>query len=712
MNHNESVKKNKGKNVYRSVKRMARVIFLVFLFITIIAGGWGLKTGMTMYANADISKLGQEPPRSTIIYDRYGDVITELTNAQIEYVPLAEIPIMMQDAIVAIEDVRFYEHDGVDVYAIARALYEDVKAGKVVQGGSTITQQLAKNMLFTSEQTLTRKVNEAVASLKIEKTYSKEEIMEKYLNHIYFGEGAWGIERAANEYFGKEAKDMTLAECALLAGLPKAPTSYSPADYPTKAKERRNLVLKMMVEHSKITIEQRDQAIAEEIVLAEKSTVNEASKYHSYVYHVIDESIEKYGLTQEEVLTNGLHIYTNLDPKVQEAAETVYKEDSLFPKSKEDQQIQSGIVMMDSKTGAIRAIVGQRGERDGFRTMNYATQLSRQPGSAIKPIIVYAPALKAGYRPFDLINDVETDFGHYKPNNYGNKFHGWVTIEEALIQSYNVPAVALLKEIGIDYAMEFAKGAGLPLGNEDRKLGIALGGLNMGTSPLQMAQAYTMFPNGGKKSEAYAITKITNHQDKVIAEAKPEHTEMIDRDSAYEMTLMMQKVVTEGTGRAARFERPMAGKTGTTQLPSTAEFESIINSRNDAAKDAWFVGYTPSLVGAVWIGYEHTDSEHYLVSHDGLSPSGVTARIFKEVMKRALKGEPVEKFVAPAHYRPEKGRAKLINGTIEAKKFGNPKKKNKPRKKKHDDDDNDDRDEDKESEDKDSGKKKEKKEDD
>ncbi|MCZ8518464.1 MULTISPECIES: transglycosylase domain-containing protein [Paenibacillus] len=641
---------------------LIKTILLVLgsvLAVACVGGlGWGYKTYRDMYRSTDISLLDKEPARSTFFYDRSGAVMAELTNARMEYRPLSEFPATLLDAVTAVEDARFYEHHGLDYQGIARALYQNLKSGHTVEGGSTITQQLAKTMLLSPEQTYERKLKEAVASLKIEHTYSKDQIMEMYLNHIYFGEGAWGLQRASETYFGKEASQLTLSESALLAGIPKSPTNYSPVARPEASKERRNLVLSLMAEQGKITAAQRDEAMREEIKLAPPAAQQTARIYPSYIDHVINEASQKYGLTEQQILSSGLHIHTNLDPKVQKAAEEVMRNPEFFPE--DEGGLQSGIVLMEPKSGAVLGIVGSRNPEPKFREFNYATQNERQPGSTIKPLIVYAPALAAGYGPRDQIYDTETDFGGgYTPANYKKQLHGWVTLEEALVESYNIPAVAMLKEIGIDRGLDFAKKAGLPMQEADRTLGIALGGMSQGTSPLQMAQAYTMFANGGNLAKAYAIRKITDAQGKLVGqEVQPALEPMLDPSAAYTMTKMLEKVVTEGTGRAARMERPVAGKTGTTQLPDTPEFKDRRGNQIDGSKDAWFVGYTPEIVAAVWLGYEKTNKDHYLTTTGGKYP----ASLFKEVVSRALLDVSVTAFEKPEKYRAFAGGRKRING--------------------------------------------------
>ncbi|WP_366414848.1 penicillin-binding transpeptidase domain-containing protein [Paenibacillus sp. GP183] len=414
-----------------------------------------------------------------------------------------------------------------------------------------------------------------------------------------------------------------------------------------------------MADQGRITADQRNKATAEPIRLADKSILAETNKYPSYVDHVIHEATDKFKLSEQEVLTSGLKIYTNLDPKVQDAAESVYSNPKMVPEDKGG--LQSAIAILDAKTGAIRGLVRGLSKDRIFRGFNAATQLKRQPGSSLKPIVAYAPALIQGFKPTDLIDDEETDFNGYKPNNYGDKFHGWVTMEEALVQSYNVPAVAMLKEVGITKGMDMVKQAGIPLTSGDRTFGLALDGMQEGTSPLIMAQAYTMFANSGELSEAYAIIKIVTRNGKTIKEAAPVNRKILDPSVAYTMTTMLQKVVTQGTGMNANMNWPVAGKTGTTQLPDAAEFKDKKVNQIDGSKDAWFVGYTPELVAAVWLGYTNTNRDHYLTTTGGKYP----AAIFKEVISQVVKDKQATAFAMPNGYRLPDGEIKRINPSAE-----------------------------------------------
>lgn len=592
----------------------------------------------------DISKLENPLPEPTLIMDRNGKPASQLSSSRIVPVSLDQIPLDLRNAVIAVEDRRFYEHSGIDLWSTARALLRDLKSGEMKEGGSTLTQQLAKNMFLASDKTLSRKLKEAGYALKINTVYSKDEILELYLNSIYFGEGRWGVEGAAQEYFAKPVQELKLEEAALLAGLPKAPTTYSPAKNMQKALERRNLVLSLMKEQNFITEAAYEKAVAQPIVLKQHNEESLKGKYPSYVDYVIQEAADVYGFTEEQVLTNGLRIYTDLDPQVQQAAQDVYASDALFPESKPDQLIQSGAVIIDHKTGGIRALVGTRGPQV-YRGFNHATQLKRQPGSSFKPLAVYGPALERGYTPSSSLYDGDLDIAGYRPKDWDGQTRGQVTLREAIMRSWNIPAVWLLNEIGIDAGIDFARRAGIALGPADRSLSIALGGLSEGVSPLQMAQAFGAIANLGVRHQAHAIVKVTTKEGYPLVEAQPQPAAVTKPAIAYSLTLLLQDAVKSGTGQAAALGRPTAGKTGTTQLPDTKEFADI---GANGIKDAWFVGFTPELTAAVWIGYDQTDKNHYLTTG-----GAVPAAVFKEIMSRALRDVSASSFSVPDDYVPE-----------------------------------------------------------
>lgn len=594
-------------------------------FVVVFLIGINIAIAMT-----DVDSLAKPVDQPTIIYDRYGRVASKIMLSNREEVKFQQIPPDLIHAVIATEDRRFYEDGGFDYIGTLRALWVNLLAGKTVQGGSTLTQQLAKNEFLTQDRTLERKLKEFLYAEKIARTYTKNQILEMYLNRIYFGEGAWGIKQAARIYFGKDVNQLTLGESAMLAGMIKAPSALSPYKHFNQAIERRNVVLRLMKEQGYITEQQMKQAENQDIVLERKNQDPYNGKYPWYVDAIIQEAISKYGLTANEVLHGGLRIYTELDPRMQQAAEAVYNDESLFPPSKRDQLIQSGAVMLDPSTGGIRALVGGRGEYV-FRGFNHATQLKRQPGSALKPLAVYTPALENGWQIGSILKDEPMDFGGYRPQNHDGRYLGQRTMYEAVIDSANVPAVWLLQQIGIDKGVDALERFEIPLTAEDRQLGLALGGLIEGTSPLKMAQAFAVFPNNGMMVEAHTIRKIETADGEQLGRWYKKVTRVTSKNVAQAITYLLRGVVVEGTGKQAQIPgREVAGKTGTTEMSGT----------NNGNKDNWFIGYTPQLVGAVWLGYDKTDAQHYLNTAGGDS----AAVIFREMMSRALAGEPVMRF--------------------------------------------------------------------
>lgn len=592
------------------------LIFLVFILATILYFAY-------LASRANVETLKEGLSQAAIIYDKDGDLAAEVKTNRTSGVKVEELPDHVIDAVIAIEDHRFYEHKGFDLIGIARAFVKNLFAGEITGGGSTITQQLAKNAFLTPEQTYKRKLEELFLAVEIEKTYTKDEILEMYLNQVYFGSGAWGIGTASKKYFNKNIQDVTISEAALLAGLLQAPSAYDPFKNYDRAINRRDVVLKRMFEEGMITEDEYQAALKENIKLSDGGGSHIGRKYPYYVDAVIDEAITKYGLTQEEILTRGYKIYTALDQNLQSVLEKVYQNDSLFPKSPDGTPAQSGAVLLDPHTGGVRALVGGRGDYV-FRGFNRATHLKAQPGSTLKPLAVYTPALEEGYTPFSMLKDELITYGDYTPANYSGTYQGEVPMYKALEQSLNAPTVWLLNEIGLEKGLKSLKKFGIPLTEEDKYLGIALGGMHKGISPLQLAEAYAVFPAGGVRHESHLITKIVGPTGTVIAEHKPKTKKVTTRAVANEMTSMLLNVVESGTGQNAKINGvPIAGKTGSTQLP----YKDI-----SGTKDQWFAGYTPNLVGVVWLGYDKTDRQHYLSG----SSSRTIAPIFREIMRQAV----------------------------------------------------------------------------
>jgi penicillin-binding protein 2A len=590
------------------------------------------------FSGLDISKLAEPIPMPALIYDKNGALASKLASTKINPVTIDHIPMQLKDAVIATEDRRFYDHSGVDIRSIIRALWRDIRSQSFVEGGSTITQQLAKNMFLPTDKSFSRKLKEAAYATKIEMSYSKDEILQLYLNNIYYGDGQWGIQNAAKTYFGKNTEDLSLIESALLAGLPRAPSSYNPIHNKKAAIERRNIVLSLMKEQKYITDTELKQSEASPIQIVKAAAEDTANHYADFMDTVMSEATEMFGITEGQLLASGFQIFTTMDPKVQLAAEAVYLNDSLFPASKPDQLIQSSAVIIDQHNGEIRGIVGHRGE-GVYRGFNYATKLKRQPGSSFKPLAVYGPALEQGYTPDSVLPDIPLNINGYQPQNYDRQTRGDVTLKEAIAQSYNIPAVWLLNELGIDSGMNFVTRTGITLTKEDRNLGIALGGLSEGSSPLQMAQSFTAFSNQGDIHPAHTIIRILSSSGELLVGNNDQVLNVTTPEVAYTMTTLLVNAVNQGTGAAAALDRPTAGKTGTTQLPDTAEFAGITGG----SKDIWFVGYTPELTAAIWIGYDNTDKDHYLTSR-----SFVAASIFKQILSQALINQPIIPFPVPS----------------------------------------------------------------
>ena len=574
-------------------------------------------------SQANVQTLKEGLKQSTVIYDKDGDVATEISTNRNKGVEISDLPDYVGNAVVAIEDHRFYVHNGFDLKGISRAFFKNLLAGRITGGGSTLTQQLTKNALLSPERTYKRKIEELFLALEIEKKYEKDEILQMYINQVYFGHGAWGIDQAANKYFNKSASELTISEAALLAGLLQAPSARNPFQNYDAAIERRDVVLGKMKENKFITNQEYEEAVDEKIVLEEGGGSFLDRKYPSYTDAVLDEAISKYGLTQEEILTRGYRIYTELDQNLQSSLESIYTNDSNFPRGKKDAIVQSGSVLLDPSSGGVRALVGGRGE-SVFRGFNRATHLKAQPGSTLKPLAVYTPALEGGYTLSSMLEDKQKAFGDYQPENYSKTYSGEVAMYVALQESLNLPAVWLLDEIGLNKGIESLKKFGIPLQEEDEHLAIALGGMNQGTSPLRLAAAYSAFANKGKRADDHLITKIEGPTGNIIAEHDKKVVQVTSKKVANEMTSMLLNVVESGTGTAAQIEgSPIAGKTGSTQLSF---------SGSNGTKDQWFVGYTPDLVGAIWLGYDQTDQNHYLTG----SSSETVVPIFKKIMEAAI----------------------------------------------------------------------------
>lgn len=702
--------------------------------------------GIYLHLTWEIPKISSlsdyNPPIVTTVYSDDNRIIAEFYKEYRKIVPLSKIPPMLKDAFLSAEDSRFYKHKGIDILSIIRAVVKNVEAGAIVQGGSTITQQVTKSFLLTPEKSFRRKFKEAILAYKIDKAFSKDEILFLYLNQIYLGHGAYGVEAASLKYFGKSVGDLSLSECAILAGLPQAPTRYSPFKNIEKARQRQIYVLNRMLEEKYITKAQLDEAINAKIELTSKQNlfIEVAPHFSEHIRRYVE---KKYG---PDLLYGGLKIYTTanydmqisshkalekglyeldrrhgyrgptkhlqpneIDPVSNEIASKLNekpleegkrlngiitsvnkKDDTVMvrigntygiinaeemmwagkpdPDADHDSYIlkkpggtlrvgdlilvktinkikdkkyndlwalsleqepkaESALLCMETGTGHVKAMVGGR---DFTKTQfNRAIQSKRQPGSAFKPII-YAAALDKGYTPASVIIDSPIVFENsgtdlpWKPKNYKDTFYGPTLLRDALAHSRNIVTIKILRDIGVDYAIDYARKLGIT-SNLDRNLSIALG--SSGVSLLELVGAYSVFANQGSLVQPVFISKVVDRKGNILEEEKPSIEQVIEKNTAYIMTSLLESVVKYGTGqRMLALNRPVAGKTGTT---------------NDTY-DAWFIGYTPDYITGVWVGSDE------LISL-GRSETGAVAAgpIWFDFMQQALENKPARDFLVP-----------------------------------------------------------------
>ncbi len=538
---------------------------------------------------------GYKPPVTTQILDDKGDVIFEYYQEKRVYVDLKDVSPYVIKTFITLEDKRFFKHFGIDFIRITKALYKDIKARRFVEGASTITQQLARNMFLTLEKSLERKIKEAILAILIERAFTKEEILEKYLNQINFGNGVYGVETASLYYFGKHAKDLTLAEAVFLASIPRSPTYYDPYTNFENTLKRQKKILKLLLKNRMINEKEYENALNEKIILKEKGKRERFASY--FVEEIRKNVISAYG--EEFIYKEGAKIYTSLNSEIQKVCEKVV--DSVMPfiekkvkrNGKNDTMpFQIAILAMDPKTGEIKAIVGGR---DFFKSQfNRAIQAKRQVGSLFKPFY-YLTAIENGYLPIDYVYDlpiVIDDDGSGKPwypRNYDKKFMGKITLREALAHSRNLASVRLLQNVGIPLTVDYAHKLGVD-SYIPKVLSIALGSTSL--SLLEMVHAYATIANYGRKMDIIWIRKIEDVYGNIIFEKEPFGKQLVDSQSVYILIHMMKSVINNGTGIEARikydFTLPCAGKTGTT----------------DDFTDAWFIGLTPDLALGVWVGFD------------------------------------------------------------------------------------------------------------
>ena len=564
----------------------SRKIIISFIIFSAVIGVFG---GFIYWTISDLPniKLLEEytPLESSRVYSSDGRVIAEFYFERRTFIPHYQIPDNVKKAFISVEDIRFYKHPGVDLIGILRALWHDIKAREIVEGGSTITQQLARMLFLKPDKSIKRKIKEAALSIQIEKCYTKDEILGMYLNQAYFGTRAYGIEAAARTYFGKSTRDLNLAEAALLASMPKAPSIYSPFKNPKKAKERRTIVLKQMLDHKFITKAQYEEA--------EKGTLPLTPHFRKYDAPYFIETLRqnlaaKYG---NELYTSGYKIYSTLDFRMQQIAEESVKLGLSSIEKRVRPGLEAALLALDIRTGHIKAMVG--GANFWENQFNRATQALRQPGSAFKPF-VYITAIENGMTSEERINDSPISFkgskpGHrWRPQNYNGKYYGSVTLKTALAKSLNAATVRLAAKSGINNVIEIAKRLGIKTDLQPY-LPLAIGASDV--TLLDIVSAYSTFTSG-YRAKPILCERILNRDGLVIEETKPVLEDLLAKEDVEELKILLQAVVEEGTAQSAKeLKRPVYGKTGTT---------------NDYT-DAWFIGFDDRLVVGVWVGRDdHT----------------------------------------------------------------------------------------------------------
>ncbi|NMB01866.1 MAG: PBP1A family penicillin-binding protein [Firmicutes bacterium] len=613
-------------------KKTIAIYLLVILGATFLGASVGVISAYLRSAPS-LDQVNIHQNFTTYIYDINGRLITDLYKENRIPADINELPDHVINAVLAIEDDQFYNHHGINFIAFGRAILVNLRDWSFSQGGGTITMQLARNEFLTQKKTVMRKLEEFLWAVQLERKYSKDEILEAYLNVFYLNHGAYGIEAGARTFFGKAAKDLTLSEAALIAGVIRWPTRYSPFVNPDIAVDRRNFVLNRMQEVGFITPAEAAAAKAEPLVLAERQKRVVQARY--FVDYVTGQLIEKYG--EAAVFSGGLHVYTTLDLDMQRAAEKALAEGLPVNKSHQGPltQPQGAVLALVPQTGEIRVMVGGRGE-DSF---NRTVQAYRSPGSAIK-IFPYTAAIDRGITAADIYIDEPTEFtlvtGEvWSPQNYYETFSGPVTVREALEDSLNVIAAQIVDELGPETVIEYGKKMGITTFVEQGRANdvglapLALGGMTKGVTLMELATAYGILANQGIKAEPYAIVRVTDSQGNILEEHSPRREVVLSEQTSYLMTDLLRGVIERGTGKNANIGRPAAGKTGT----------------HSDYQDGWFVGYTPDLVSVVWFG---EDTPKRMVYQGVRYGSWNAATMWANFMREALKNTPVRDFPKPA----------------------------------------------------------------
>ncbi len=596
------------------------ILGITMLASSIVAGGLvGLALSFRNLPDVRVLR-NYIPSETSYVYDMNGTLLDSIHDeANREVVNLNQISPDLKRAVLAIEDSYFFSHHGINPSGIARAFLANMEEGETVEGGSTITMQLVKNLFLTPERTMSRKVAEAVLSLRLEQVFTKDQILEMYLNQVYWGHNTYGVETAAKSYFNKPASELNLAEASMMAGLIQAPEVFSPfVDY-QKAKERQAIVLQRMRQIGWATDAEVAQAKATPLKLGEITSFR-ASQAPYITDAVVAELTSRFG--REAVLQGGMRVQTTIDLNLQRKAEETVRNGLASIQRQGIYADQMALVAVDPRTHFVKAMVG--GVDYSKSQYNRAVQALRQPGSAFKPFVYYAAFATGNYAPDSVVMDTPVTYpdgdGYYTPQNYDGSFYGAMSIRQALAQSRNIPAIRLGQEVGINRVIEVCRTLGIKSPMEP-VTSLPLGAVDL--TPYEMAGAYATFANGGWHSETTTIVQVTDSKGNVLLDNTPRPQLVLDPWAVAALNSTLQDVITRGTGTAARIDRPAAGKTGTTS----------------AERDIWFVGYVPQLAVAVWVG-----NDDYSPIGTGATGGGYVAPVWRSFMYKALEGVPVETF--------------------------------------------------------------------
>lgn len=631
-NKNSQEQVSPGFEFFKGVGQVAGATLLsVTLLSSSIIAGSLVGLAISFRNLPDVRQLrGFSPTETTFVYDIKGKLLASIHGeANRQVVPLDRISPNLKRAVLASEDGHFYSHHGINPSGVGRALVVNLVAGGVKEGGSTITMQLVKNLFLSHKRAFTRKLAEAVLAIRLEQILEKNEILEMYLNQVYWGHNNYGAQTAARTYFNKSAEFLTLGESAMMAGLIQAPEEFSPFVSMKKAKQKQREVLGRMRELDWITSKEYDQAINEKITLGRiRSFQGSALPYISNT--VAQELSRKFG--RDALLKGGMRVQTTVDAKFQIMAESTVSRwhQNLLGKGLRKNQI--ALVAIDPRTHFVKALVG--GVDAKASEFNRATQAQRQPGSSFKPFVYYAAFATGKYTPDSTILDAPVSYrdgnGWYYPRNYDGGFSGAMSIRTALAQSRNIPVIKLGKSIGMNKVVETCRTLGI-MSPMEPVTSLPLGAI--GVTPLEMASAYATFANYGWQSPATVIVRITDSSGNVILDNTPKPQRVLDSWASAATIDIMQSVVTSGTGKGAALGRPSAGKTGTTS----------------SEKDIWYVGTVPQLTTAVWVGRDDN-----LQLSSGATGGGMVAPIWRDFMVQALENVPVENFKSPSQFpRPK-----------------------------------------------------------